>query len=171
MAQPHVFILAAQSSDGFIATDSNHFTDWTSKEDKELFKQLTHEAGVVVMGRSTFQTLPRALPGRKNVVYTKQSLEFDPQTTQLTDLNPADLVKKLALEGFSKIAIIGGQQIYDMFLKSGVVDEMYLIIEPISFGDGIKLNLSQPGLTLHLIESRNLNSQTVLHRYKVEKGV
>ena len=171
MIKPLVFIIAAQSVDGFIAKDSEHLTGWTSKEDKELFRSLTLDAGVVVMGSKTFQTLPEALPGRKNVIYTNQVLEVDTKTTDLTHLEPARLIEKLAAEGFSKIAVIGGQQIYDLFLQSGVVDEIYLTVEPVLFGKGMRLTFSPHDRKLDLIESSSLGGQSVLLHYKVSNEV
>jgi dihydrofolate reductase len=49
-----VFLIAAVTADGFIGRDASHLADWTSPEDKKLFRKLTTEAGVVVMGSKTF---------------------------------------------------------------------------------------------------------------------
>jgi len=46
-----VFIIAAISTDGFIAKDPNEpSTAWTSLADKKHFGEITKRAGVIVMG-------------------------------------------------------------------------------------------------------------------------
>ena len=69
----------AMTADGKIAKNSDHFPDWTSKEDKKYFAAVTKERGVVIFGESTFKTFPRPLPGRLNVVFT---LEKNPPETE-----------------------------------------------------------------------------------------
>ena len=67
-----VLILAAITVDGKIARGDAEFTGWSSREDKRLFARTSREAGVVVMGRRTFETLPAPLPGRLNVVLSHE---------------------------------------------------------------------------------------------------
>ena len=135
-----VFIIAAVTADGFIAKDSKHSAMWTSKADKKRFIELTKRAGVVVMGSSTYRTLGRPLKERVNIVYTRskdsaQSFEG----AEVTQDEPRELIRKLEVRGFKEVAICGGSQIYTMFMKAGVVDEVFLTIEPIFFGRGITL--------------------------------
>jgi dihydrofolate reductase len=68
----NVFIIAAISADGLIAKDSDEkSTAWTSKADKKFFSERTKKAGVVVMGRKTFDTIGKPLSERLNIVYSK----------------------------------------------------------------------------------------------------
>lgn len=137
-----MFIIAAQTSDGFIARDANHAAVWTSKEDKQRFVRLTKEAGVVVMGSTTFKTLPKPLKERLNVVYSNsmktEDLNTDPERKcMVTDKKPADLIEELTALGHTKIAVCGGSEIYSLFMESGLVTKLYLTVEPILFGNGI----------------------------------
>lgn len=132
-----VFIVAAVTADGFIAKDSQHSSfNWTSKADKNRFVELTKKAGVVVMGSSTYQTIGRPLKDRINIVYSKSKTFEGAETTQK---NPLELLNELEGRGIKEVAICGGSQIYTMFLKAGVVDTVYLTIEPVFFGKGISL--------------------------------
>jgi dihydrofolate reductase len=137
-----IFIIAAQTADGFIARDKNHVATWTSKEDKQRFVQLTKDAGVVIMGSTTFKTLPRPLKDRLNVVYSNSlkdaELNTDPERKCIvTSKEPTELIRELAELGYTKMAICGGSEIYSLFIKSGLVSKLYLTIEPILFGNGI----------------------------------
>jgi dihydrofolate reductase len=131
------FIIAAVTADGFIAKDTQHSPfNWTSKTDKKRFIELTKRAGVVVMGSATYKTIGKPLSERVNIVYSKkQSFEG----AEMTQDKPIELLKKLEDRGFKEVAICGGSQIYGMFMKAGVVDTIYLTVEPIVFGKGITL--------------------------------
>lgn len=161
-----VFIIAAVTADGFIAKDAQHAALWTSKADKKRFIELTKRAGVVVMGSATWKTLGRPLKERVNIVYSKsQSFEG----AEMTQKNPVELVAELEQRGFKEVAICGGSQIYSMFLKAGVVDSIYLTVEPIIFGKGI--TLFNEDLKYHLKLQSAVTSESagsLLLEYKVD---
>ena len=162
-----VFLIAAMSADGFIAQTSDQLADWTSKEDKQLFVKLTKEAGVMVMGSRTFATIGRALPGRRTIVYTSRPEEIIIEGVETTGEPPTQLVERLEKEGIQALAICGGATIYDLFLRAGVVDELYLTIEPLLFGRGVPLLREAFDAKLSLLETEKLNGDTVLLHYKV----
>ena len=159
------FIIAAQSADGFIAKDEKHPAYWTSKEDKKRFVELTKQAGVVVMGSSTFATLNRPLGERRMIVYSKSPKHFEGAETTKDD--PKTLLKKLSAEGVKEVAICGGSHIYTLFMKAQVVDKIYLTIEPIFFGKGIQLFNEQLNFHLKLIKAEQAESGAVLLEYDV----
>lgn len=161
-----VFIVAALSADGFIAHDRDEFADWTSKEDKRLFVQLTKRAGVLVMGGATYRTIGRPLPGRKNIVYTRGTIDGDVEVTQEA---PQELVARLAQEGYTELAVCGGRSIYELFLAAGTVDELYLTIEPVLFGAGIKLSELAADVPLRLLDSKLLNENSMLLHYEIRR--
>lgn len=130
------FIIAAMTADGFIAKDPHHPALWTSKDDKKRFVEITKRAGVVVMGLNTYRTLHRPLKERVNIVY---SAEGPIEGAEVTTKTPVELLKDLEARGFKEVAICGGSTIYTMFMKAKVVDKLYLTLEPIFFGSGMKL--------------------------------
>jgi dihydrofolate reductase len=172
--QMKVFVIAALTADGFLARDVDDFSmDWTSPEDIKHFVKLTKEAGVMVLGSRTFATMLKAgrkLPGRKMVIYTSRPEAFphdraDP--TEFTTEPPADLVKRLGDEGFTSVAICGGQQINTLFMQAGVVTDLYLTIEPILLGTGLTLFGSTMDTKLNLVSCEKLNENCITLHYKV----
>lgn len=136
-----VILLAATTVDGKIARDEHHFVDWSSPEDKKLFVSTTKRAGVVILGHNTYQTLPSPLPGRLHVVLTnnlagKQGI---PGQVEFTNQQPQAIIEALQGRGYTEAVLMGGAEINALFLKSGLVDEIWLTIEPIIFGVGIDL--------------------------------
>lgn len=162
-----VFIIAALSADGYIAKDSLHSPmNWTSKADKTRFIELTKRAGVVVMGSSTYKSIGRPLKERVNIVYSKnQSFEG----VEMTDKAPLDLIKDLEEKGYKEVAICGGTSVYTMFMKAGIVDTLYLTIEPILFGKGMGLFNEDIHHSLRLVSSQiSEASGSLLLEYKVD---
>ena len=91
-----VMLVMALTVDGIIARDPNHFPDWTSREDKRMFKQVTQKAGVLVMGRKTYDTIGKPLPGRKNIVLTRnKQRQSAHQNLTFTDKEPGALLTAL----------------------------------------------------------------------------
>jgi dihydrofolate reductase len=165
-----VFIIAAATADGFIAKDSKHPAVWTSKADKKRFIEITKRAGVVIMGLNTYKTLGRPLKERLNIIYAPENTDpKEYEGAEITQDKPADLIKKLEERGFKEVAICGGSTIYTMFMKSNVVDTLYLTIEPILFGKG--MNLFNDDLKYHLkLKSAQTSESTgtLLLEYSVD---
>lgn len=162
------FIIAALSADGYIAKNDSHAAMWTSKEDKKRFVELTKKAGVVVMGNRTWKTLMKPLKDRVNIVYSSSGkVEGEAETTSLA---PSELLKELKDRGFSEVAVCGGSQIYTMFMKAQVVDTLYLTIEPLVFGNGIKLFNEEFHDTLTLKNLEKTENGALLLEYKVNYG-
>lgn len=164
-----VFIIAALTADGFIGRDSGHLADWTGKEDKKIFGELTKEAGVIVMGSKTHATIGRALPGRRNIIYTSQPEKITAEDVETTSEAPAELVKRLADEGSNALAVCGGASVYGMFMRAGVVDELYLTYVPVLFGQGVPLFSGELEQQLELKEETRLSDGSVLMHYIVKK--
>ena len=160
------FIIAALTVDGFIARDASHIALWTSKEDKRRFVELTKRAGVVVMGSTTFKTLPKPLKERVNIVYSRGSTF---EGTESAQQDPVSLIQSLEDRGFSEVAICGGASIYSLFLQAKVVKKLYLTVEPLLFGTGISLFNSTLADTikLTLISSSTTPTGTVFLEYEV----
>jgi dihydrofolate reductase len=167
-----VFILAAVTADGLIARDGNHFPDWTSPEDTALFVKLTKEAGTMVMGSRTLKALQergRRLPKRRIIVYTRDPASISGERVEPTSENPHDLVKRLEAEGIERLAICGGATIHDLFIEAGLVDELYITVEPLLFGSGLGLFNKSLGVRLELLDTQKIGDQAVLLHYKVLK--
>ncbi|MEK9177876.1 MAG: dihydrofolate reductase family protein [Patescibacteria group bacterium] len=160
------FIIAALTADGYIGRNAKHAAMWTGKEDKKRFIEITKRAGVMVMGQNTWHTLGKPLKDRLNIVYSPTLLPLV-AGMETTAKSPADLLQELESRGFKEVAICGGSQIYTMFMKSGLVDTLYLTIEPILFGDGIKLFKEELDYRLRLVSCVQTEGGALLLEYKV----
>ncbi len=171
------FLIAALTADGFIARDAAHkSTRWTSKEDAAWFAQKSKAAQVVVMGRSTYDTIGKPLSDRVTIVYSrkgevaqlvKNQSQLEKNKVYFTQLEPQDLLRKIEEFGFTDVAVAGGASIYTLFVRAGVVDKLHLTVEPILFGDGVKLFNQTLATKLKLVATKQLSEQTLLLEYDV----
>jgi len=96
---------------------------WRLKSDMRRFKAMTM-GKPVVMGRKTFQSLRRALPGRTNIVVTRDGDFRADGAVVATSLEAARAVARAdALRRVvGEIAVIGGAEIYEQWI--GLADRL-----------------------------------------------
>lgn len=158
----------AMTADGMIARDSMQAVDWTGKADKGYFVRVTREAGVMIMGSRTFDAIGRALPGRKNIVMTrdKRRQSRDPDLI-FTDRTPGQIISDLDRQGFSSAALIGGAVVNTLFIKEGLVDEIHVTLVPRLFGKGLSLFAESLDIQLELLDVQKITSAHILVKYRV----
>lgn len=162
-----VTMMMAITLDGKIAKNSEHFPNWTSKEDKKLFAKISREHGVVMMGAKTFATFPSPLPGRLNVVFT---LEKDPpeiEGVKWVTGEPEPVLEELEKMGYKSALLGGGAFLNTLFLEKKLIKEIILTIEPKIFGDGISLFNKDFDLNLQLKEVKKINDNAIMVKYEV----
>lgn len=93
---------------------------WHFKEDMKFFKETTM-GHPVIMGRKTFESLPKALPGRKNIVISANP-EYKADGAEV--VTSVEEAIKLAEAENSDAFVIGGGRIYTEFLP--YADNLYL---------------------------------------------
>jgi dihydrofolate reductase len=106
-----VVLIAAVADNGVIGADGT--IPWRLKTDLQRFKALT-VGKPVVMGRKTFVSLRRPLPGRTNIVMTRDGDFRKAGAVVTTSIAQARAVARGdALRRFvTEIAVIGGEEIY-----------------------------------------------------------
>ncbi len=101
-----VSAVVAASDNGVIGRDGG--LPWHVSSDMKLFKEITL-GKPVIMGRRTWESLPRRpLPGRRNIVVTRQH-DFSAEGAELAH-SVEDALAMCA--GEAEVSIIGGGQIY-----------------------------------------------------------
>jgi dihydrofolate reductase len=118
-----ISLIVAVSRNGAIGL--NNQLPWYLPEDLKYFKSVTM-GKPLIMGRKTFDSIGRPLPGRANIVLTR-----DPQWTSdgvkvVQSVEQALLAGEIACEAsdVDEIMVIGGEQIYRMTLD--LADRIYL---------------------------------------------
>jgi dihydrofolate reductase len=98
----------------------NNQLPWHLPADLAYFKKLTM-GHTIVMGRKTFESIGRVLPGRENVIVTRNP-SFTKENCII--IHSIEKIKKLAAEKNDEIFIIGGAEIFKETLP--FADRLYI---------------------------------------------
>ena len=141
MSRPKFVIIAVSTIDGKIAKHSKHMTDWSSKEDKGFLHKLLGRCDAVIVGNNTYKVAQGPLSKRNCIVFTGGVEGIVERGPNLVLLNPekVDIAEYCAGRGYQNVVVLGGTKAFNYFLGRGLVDEIFLTIEPLVFGSGIQL--------------------------------
>jgi dihydrofolate reductase len=116
-------------------------SSWTSEEDKKYFRKTWNEAPLIVMGSNTFRA--EKLGSVKDhliVVMTRHPSTYKDKEVrgqlEFSDESPAQLAARFEKASFERMLVVGGAHIATSFLKAGLINEIWLTIEPKIFGKG-----------------------------------
>jgi dihydrofolate reductase len=142
-----VAIIAAVAENGVIGS-GNHIP-WRLPSDFAHFKRMTM-GKPLIMGRKTFESIGRPLPGRTNIVVTRQEGYQPPGVIVLSSLEAAlDQAQAIAkADRANEVMIGGGAEIYRQALP--IADRMYItqvMLEPAgdTFFPAIDFDQWKPG--------------------------
>ncbi len=97
---------------------------WRSREDMRFFKETTM-GHCMLMGRKTYDSIGRPLPGRKTIVLTRDpSFTADPGVIVVHDLAAALHVAREQKEYSEPLFVVGGAEIYK--LTQDLADDIFL---------------------------------------------
>lgn len=108
---PPVTLVVAVAANGVIGRDGG--LPWRLPEDLRRFKAATL-GKPVVMGRKTFESIGRALPGRHNIVLTRRQ-DYRPAEGAVTVVTDLDGALRAAGDA-AEVMVIGGAEVYALAL-------------------------------------------------------
>ena len=117
--RPKLSLIVAMAKNRVIGTDGK--IPWHLPNELQLFKRLTmgHH---IIMGRKTYESINRLLPGRTTVIVTRQKDYAVPGAIVVHSL--ADAVDACAAD--PEIFVIGGADIFNLAMP--MADRLYLTI-------------------------------------------
>ncbi|WP_018982925.1 type 3 dihydrofolate reductase [Salinimonas chungwhensis] len=151
-----IAMIAAMAADRVIGMDNT--MPWHLPADLRHFKAVTL-GKPVVMGRKTYESIGKALPGRTNIVVSGQA-DFSPSDAH--KVNAIDDAVRLASELASEaqeVMIIGGGRIYEAMLEKA--DKLYLTFIDLTvdgdtqFPEYSHLNWQQTASESHAADDNN----------------
>jgi dihydrofolate reductase len=118
-----IALIVAASQNNVIGLDNQ--LPWHLPEDLQYFKAVTM-GKPILMGRKTYDSIGRPLPGRANIVLTRDTNWTADGVEVVNDLDAAIAASEKACKaaGADELMIIGGEQIYRKFLP--LANKLYL---------------------------------------------
>ena len=137
-----IIIIAAMDQNRIIGKDGK--IPWKLSADLGRFKDLTM-SHPVIMGRKTYESLGKPLPGRTNIILSRDE-NFTRESANGCAVSPflEEALKLACIIDKEKIFVMGGGQVYEDALF--LADEIYLTLVKASFEGDIffpKLNLAE----------------------------
>ena len=108
MDEPPITLVVARAQNGVIGRDGG--LPWHLPADLKRFKALTM-GSAMVMGRTTFESLPGLLPGRRHIVIT-----HDPDWSAPGAEVAHSIEEALELAHGERVSVIGGANVFEQFL-------------------------------------------------------
>ena len=113
MSAPRITLIVAVADNGVIGRDNT--LPWHLPEDLKRFKRLTM-GKPIVMGRKTFESIGKPLPGRQNIVVTRDA---NYRREGVTVVNDAESALRAA-GAVPEIMVIGGAELFRALLPRAV---------------------------------------------------
>jgi dihydrofolate reductase len=173
-----IVLIAAQSLDGFITKHAEPGTAFTSPEDKAYFRAVLAAFDAGIFGGETYRVsrdfIRDRLPGlRIRMVMTRSperyAAETIPGALEFTRAAPAALAAILQSRGIERCALLGGSHVHSLFFEAGLVDEVWLTVEPVLFGGGTPLLARRADVRLELQAIEKLGVHALLLKYRVPR--
>jgi dihydrofolate reductase len=114
-----ITIIAAVAKNNAIGKDNKLL--WHLPEDLKRFKKIT-TGHTIIMGRKTFESLPKVLPDRHHIVITRNK-SFKVEDNRVTVVNSIEDLLDL-LKKSEEYFVIGGAEVYKQLLP--YVEKIYL---------------------------------------------
>ena len=118
-----IAIIAARARNHVIGNGPD--IPWQVKGEQRLFRDITM-GGTLIMGRKTFESIGRPLPGRMNIVVTRNAAWHAEGVVVVQSLEDALLQaeRHCRVSGESELFVIGGEQIYRLAIDRA--EKVYL---------------------------------------------
>ncbi len=161
----------AISANGMIAKEDDN-TGWISKIEWDSYSVAVRQSGCLVVGRRTYYILTKQpefteLNDVKLIVVSRSKVELISQN-HLIVASPKEALEKL--KDFKIIIVAGGSILNAAFIEENLIDEIYLDIEPIILGKGIKLfSDGDFEKNLELINVKKLSKNEIQLHYRIIK--
>lgn len=171
-----VILYMAITPNGVIATTDDD-TSWVTETEWASFSGMIKKAGNMIIGRRTYKIMLKNdefnrsnLNEIKTIVLNESPIKVHNPKFVSVAKSPQEALNILEKQKFKTIMVCGGGGLNSSFVKEDLVDEIYLDIEPIIFGRGIKLFAEANFETkLELIGTKKLSKNEIQLHYKVKK--
>jgi dihydrofolate reductase len=171
-----VTLVAVQSLDGCITRGAEPGVGFASEWDQAWFGRILKQFDAIIMGRRTYEPVRNHVhqaldtgSTKLRIVMTRRPADWQddhkPGLLEFDSRPPAEIVNDLAVRGCLEIIVLGGSSINRLFLEAGLVDRVWLTLEPEIFGAGRRLVDGPVGKRFHFDEMESLGGSTILLKY------
>ena len=163
----------AITANGLIARENGE-TDFVSENEWKHFSSRAKKIGNLVIGKKTFEIMQKGKDFERLDVKTvcvvsarqagKQGKKF------CFAQSPKQALQILRQRGFKTAFIGGGGTLNASFLEQGLVDELFLDVEPVALGSGVPLFFGKTfEQKMELVKSKQISKNEIQLHYRILK--
>ena len=166
-----IILYMAVTANGYIAKE-NDDTSWISGKEWNGYSAIVCKAGNLIIGHRTYDILTKQpefveFSKIKIAIVSNQNFKTLSQNHVIAR-TPKDALS--LLNNFEEVVVAGGGHLNASFMEENLVNEIYLDIEPIVFGKGIKLFEGKDfEKELKLLEVKNISDNELQLHYQILK--
>jgi dihydrofolate reductase len=173
-----ITFIAVQSINGYITRNDEPGVVFASQEDSAWYAATLQDMDLILMGRQTYEVARdyvrgNAMGAAPRWVFTRNPERYAedriPGKLEFVGLDRQVFIESVEDQLFRKIALCGGPGISSWFFDNGLVDDMYITVEPLVFQHGTPLLSVTKDVACELLSVRHLSDQTLLLHYRVLK--
>ena len=171
----HTVAMVVMSLDGCLTRHDEDGTTFASPADQRFFRQALRTFDCAVMGGGGYRAareriLANLTSGQLRVVLTRRpdryAADAQPGVLEFRSDDAASVIRHLATRGYARCALVGGARLLTSCVRSRLLNEFWLTLEPVVFGEGRRLFLGAVDFRFELISTELLGPSTVLLRYR-----
>lgn len=166
-----VILYMAITVNGYIATCDDD-TSWISLEEWNIYSELSQKIGNIIVGHRTYDIFTKQ-PEFQELAKAKFVVVSNQNVKTISKLHSVAKSPKEALDIFKdeeEVIVAGGGNLNSSFMKEGLVDEIYLDVEPLVLGKGIQVFKPEDfEYELELLELKQITKNLIQLHYKVKK--
>ena len=173
------------SLDGYVAGPNNSLIDWIttdwSRDLKDSVTKITAHVDEILLGRKLAEGFIPAWKSRPSGEPGAAFMNSTPKTIFSSTLEEASLgegvpivkgsieeeVRNLKGMESKDIVVYGGVKIAQELVNASLVDEFYLLTEPVALGEGEALFTGH--VNLELVDAKKMECGTLLRHYRLKK--
>ena len=169
-----VILSVAMSIDGYIAGPEEEI-DWLFTDQDYGMAEFFRTIDTALIGRKTFDFMrgmgEAGYKGLRNVVFSRSPAPSGlPGNVEWITEDPAVFVKRMREEDGKGLWLVGGGELFQYLLDTGLVDAMTVAVHPMVLGNGIPLFPDGHGrVPLDLEGVQSFESGLVILRYRVPR--
>ena len=163
------------SLDGCLTRHHEPGTGFASAADHAFFREALSGFDCSIAGRKTFEagreSILRARGGsRLQMILTTTPARFAaearPEHLEFRDQGVSAVARELNDRGRTRCAVVGGGGIYREACSLGLLDELWITVEPLAFGEGVRMFDGPVDFAFELLSFEALSPQTLLLKYR-----
>jgi dihydrofolate reductase len=174
MAQRHIAATYFMTLDGVVQDPQNWSFPYWNEETQKFKEAELEKTDALLLGRVTYEAFAAAWPSRKGMDWfatkfntmpkyvvskTLEKADWENTTIVRGDLGPE--IRKLVAGGQGDLGVHGSVRLTRWLMQRDMLDELRILVYPLTLGQGLRLFEGQPKTKFQLVESNRFKTGVV----------